>query len=85
MTNPRPAVERRRIAPLAVVTLIAFVVSTSLLGWSDVLWVTGAGAWIAFLRAALKLTQRVLEATASRLEERQHCCCRSGAPPFDQA
>ena len=42
MTNPQLAPERRRIAPLAVVTLIAFLTSTSLLGWTDILWVTGA-------------------------------------------
>jgi hypothetical protein len=81
MTNPQLAPERRRIAPLAVVTLIAFLTSTSLLGWTDLLWVTGACAWIVFLRASLKLIQRIVEATASRLEG-QRCTC--SAPQADQ-
>lgn len=71
MTNVRAAAERRRIAQLAVVTLVAFLTSTSLLGWSDLLWVTGAGAWVVFVRASLRLTQRILEAGASRLEQRR--------------
>lgn len=81
MTNSQPAAERRRIAPLAVVTLIAFLTSTSLLGWSDLLWVTGAGAWIVFLRASLRLTQRILERGASRLERRR---CSGSALTFQQ-
>jgi hypothetical protein len=78
MTNPRPAADRQRIAPLAVVTLIAFLTSTALLGWEDLLWVTGAGAWIVFLRAALRLTQRIVEATTRR-RQRRRCSCALGS------
>jgi hypothetical protein len=74
MTNPQPAAERRRIAPLAVVTLIAFLTSTSLLGWSDIIWVTGAGAWIVFVRAALKLALRIADAIDERTAPRR-CSC----------
>jgi hypothetical protein len=74
MTNPRPAAQRRPIAPLAVLTLIAFLTSTTLLGWQDLLWVTGAAAWIVFLRAALKLTLRTAEATA-RCTQPRRCSC----------
>jgi hypothetical protein len=82
MTNPQPATEARRIAPLAVVTLIAFLTSTALLGWQDLLWVTGAGAWIVFLRATLRLTQRIAEATARRREQRR---CSCSTPTSDRA
>ncbi len=67
MTDPRPPVDVRAIARLAVLALIAFVVSTTLVAWQDVLFVTGAAAWIIFLRAASRLAGRIAEATAHGL------------------
>jgi hypothetical protein len=67
MTDLRPPVDVRAIARPAVLAFIAFVVSTTLVTWLDLLIVTGAAAWIVFLLAALRLTGRIVDATAHGL------------------